>query len=66
MKTMNVSLSVFSPLTDAELINNSGGGFAYDVGRCARFLGILMTNPPTLGGAIAIADWCCTTVLNKE
>jgi len=56
--------SVFTAVSAGESLQISGGGFAYDVGRCVRFAGIFLFGGQT-GPTVAVADWYCTTLLNE-
>jgi hypothetical protein len=65
MKTLNVSITGLTPLSDSETMNVSGGSFAYDVGRVLRFIGIASSNQ-VYGVGLACIDWCITSALNEQ
>ena len=53
----------FSPLTSTQLMETSGGGLAYDVGRIIRFLGI--SAGQFVGTANAVVDWQINALVNE-
>lgn len=61
---MNVSPSGFTPVAASESLQISGGGFAYDVGRCVRFAGIFLFGGQT-GPCVAVIDWYCNSQSNE-
>jgi hypothetical protein len=54
----------FETLNESQLILTNGGGFAYDVGRVLRFLGI--SAGTAVGTAMACADWYMNDVVNDS
>ncbi len=64
MKTMNVSLSGFTPVTNSDAINITGGGFAYDVGRAIRYL--IIASGGLAGQVDAIAECIALSYLNRQ
>jgi len=60
---MKTNIEHFSPLDSEQLIEVNGGGFAYDVGRVLRFIGIAYSS--NLGPTAAIVDWQVNALVNK-
>jgi len=55
----------FSLLTAEQLIEVNGGGFAYDVGRILRFIG-LSGGGSGFGVTTAILDWQINAAINES
>ncbi|MEN8202274.1 MAG: hypothetical protein ABFS28_06740 [Bacteroidota bacterium] len=54
----------FSPLTSDQLMEVNGGGFAYDLGRIIRFIGLSGGGSP-IGVTNAILDWQINALINE-
>lgn len=52
----------FTPIGSNELMETSGGGIAYDIGRVLRFIGLYGGSATSL--PYAIADWQINAALN--
>ncbi|MEN8156868.1 MAG: hypothetical protein ABFS10_07950 [Bacteroidota bacterium] len=46
----------FTQMESDQLMEINGGGFAYDVGRVIRFIGMALPGDP-ISLSLAIADW---------
>jgi len=53
----------FCLMSTDQLRDINGGGFAYDVGRIIRFLGISAGQP--IGTLNALADWEINKIINE-
>ena len=51
-------------MTRDQLLDMNGGGFAYDVGRILRFIGLSGGGSP-IGIANALTDWEVNAMLNE-
>ena len=51
-------------MTIEQLMEMNGGGFAYDVGRILRFIGI--SGGTTIGITYAITDWQINALINED
>ncbi len=60
---MKTSIEHFTPMGSEQLLETNGGGFAYDVGRVLRFIG--MSAGGYMGPTLAIIDWQITTAINN-
>jgi hypothetical protein len=54
----------FKEMTPEQLLDTNGGGFAYDVGRVLRFIGLSGGGSP-IGIANALIDWEVNAMLNE-
>ena len=52
-------------MTVEQLKEKNGGGFAYDVGRILRFIGLSGAGHP-VGMAYAIADWEVNAMISED
>ncbi|MDX2431672.1 MAG: hypothetical protein QNK35_12115 [Bacteroides sp.] len=60
---MKTNFENFTSLGDNELMETNGGGFAHDMGRLIRFIGLaLPLDAPSL--AYAISDWQINEMIN--
>lgn len=59
---MKSKLENFTDIGPRELMETSGGGFAYDIGRVIRFIGLYGGNPMALPWAVT--DWQINAALN--
>ena len=53
---MKANNQVFTPMSPEQLMETNGGGFAFDVARIIRFIGIAFPSTP-ITMANAITDW---------
>ena len=64
MKTQNLTKIQVHSLDNEDLHAINGGGFAYDVGRCLRFVGVYFANGTgNFGVQMAILDWAIVSTL---
>lgn len=54
------------PIEPHEMHRISGGGFAYDVGRVLRFLGIAGSGSNPCMVAWAVTDWQVNKLINEQ
>lgn len=55
----------FETMGTGELRETNGGGFAYDIGRIIRFIGLSGGGSSPYGIAWAISDWEINAMLNR-
>lgn len=55
----------FKEMTPGQLRTSNGGGFAYDVGRVLRFIGVSAFGNP-IGVSYAIVDWEVNALINED
>lgn len=62
---MKTETEYFESMDSVQLMDINGGGFAYDVGRVIRFLGVsaLCANPISITNGIV--DWMVTDIINE-
>jgi len=60
---MKTTIEHFTPMGTEKLMETNGGGFAYDVGRVIRFIG--MTGFLGSNTAWAITDWQLNAMINN-
>jgi hypothetical protein len=60
---MENALLHFKAMDAEQLGGTNGGGFAYDLGRVLRFLGL--SGGTVIGTANAIADWMIADAINQ-
>jgi ferredoxin-NADP reductase len=60
---MEKTMEYFKPMDECQLMQTSGGGFAYDLGRIIRFIGISAGSG--IGTTFAMVDWMVNDVINN-
>jgi len=51
-------------MDEGQLVQTSGGGFAYDLGRIIRFIGI-SGGGSAIGTTMAVTDWIINSAINN-
>jgi len=57
-------MDYFKLMDDGQLVQTSGGGFAYDLGRIIRFIGI-SGGGSVIGTTMAVTDWIINDAINN-
>jgi hypothetical protein len=60
---MEHATDYFKPMDEGQLVQTSGGGFAYDLGRIIRFIGI--SGGTAIGTTMAVTDWIINDAINN-
>ncbi len=62
---MTTGTEKFQSLDKVRMMEMNGGGFAYDVGRVIRFLGVSAFCVTPFSTAAGIADWIMVDAINE-